>query len=359
MLPRTTIVTYGLLSLAGIVSITLPVSESRAAPPDVLRLDGVIRDFSSDHPDFSSGIRPPGNDHYVGNVASTLDSDGQPVFTGSGQTVITQWYDQDGNTIRPYAGPGLPGGHFDVDVYDDKKRKYHKHEFDDEYDVTYIDIANDPNLKFESLVGSSYPNNLRLVFYNVHNGGLGTYAFEAGGGVQTGDTADGLDITFDPALLTQLQVNFMALAFLRPTAPGTVKKDSVDRDDSFGFHMYDVVTNTMVYEVSVYHHYKEGEVFGGTETGEDACGVQSNDIHGAYGGAGVGGINDAETFYDWFHNRLGANLSQTQTITLQRNAAGDFEYWTDSFFPIDGRLMGNEGDEHNNYFTYAISASFT
>jgi fibro-slime domain-containing protein len=41
-----------------------------------------------------------------------------------------------------------------------------------------------------------------------------------------------------------------------------------------------------------------------------------------------------------------------------RDGAGVYTYQSSVFYPIDDRLFGNEGDPHNNYFTYAIEADF-
>ncbi len=190
--------------------------------------------------------------------------------------------------------------------------------------------------------------------------------FEAGDGVQTGNTADGFTTTFDPTLLTQLRVSFVALAALRATNPGTSQGDPVDRDDSFHLRMYDVVTDAMVYEVAVYHHFKEQKKKKKKKHTEDppqvqvdACGVPINDTAGTYGSSGGGAITDAGSFDQWFRDELGTNQSTSQTISLQRDSEGIYEYMTDSFFPIDGRLMGNKGDAHNNFFSYTFSASFT
>ncbi len=54
---------------------------------------------------------------------------------------------------------------------------------------------------------------------------------------------------------------------------------------------------------------------------------------------------------------LGVNLSMQHTIKLNL-IGGVYEYLDDGFHPADGRLLGNEGDDHNNYFTYAINAEF-
>ena len=195
----TTVLTYGVLSLAGIVSFSLPnslIPSSAAfvqAPPDVMELSGVIHDFASSHPDFDiTDLALMG--HYVGTVASVLSPEGlpEPTLVNTGQEVANQWYDKDGNPIAPYVGPGLPGGHFDVDVFDEEpstKKIFHQHQYDDKHDITFVDVVTNPLLNgndFDSVVGDDYPNNLRVEFFNVHNGGGGTYSFKAFGAPITG-----------------------------------------------------------------------------------------------------------------------------------------------------------------------------
>ena len=333
-------------------------------PPDVINLTGVIRDFAPGHPDFDITVLEDMG-HYAQSVGPTLDGTARPVFTGAGEEVTTQWYDKDGNPIAPYAGPGLPGGHFDVDVYDEPDSEdeiFHKHQYDDSYDLTYVDIANNPLLNgsdFDSVIGSGYPNNLRIEFFNVHNGGGGSYTFDAGDGVQTGSTANGFTATFDPALLTKLTVTFVALELMRATKPKDSQQDPVDRDDAFHLRMFDVITDELVYEVALYHHVSNHEEPPAPPAGQDdACGVEIEDTAGAYGSAGSGAIDDAGSFDQWFRDELGTNQSVAHSIALERDAEGVYEYMTAEFFPIDGQLYGNEGDPHNNYFTYSIAATF-
>ncbi len=369
----TTILSYGTLSLAGIVSFSLPkalVPSSAAfvqAPPNVMKLSGVIHDFASSHPDFDI-TDPAVMGHYVGTVASTLGANGRPVpvFADTGQQVTNQWYDKDGNPIAPYAGPGLPGGHFDVDIYDEEpstKEILHQHQYDDKHDITYVDVVSNPLLKgedYDGVVGFDYPNNLRVEFFNVHNGGGGTYTFHATGAPVTGNTADGFTRTFNPWDLKTLRVDFIALAFMAPTTPKDSQEDAIDRDDAFYLRMYDVVTDEMVYELALYHHYKEGEeAVIEPPPAEDSCDVKIDDVLGGYGDLGKAGITDDGSFSEWFRDVLGTNQATGHTISLQRDAEGVYEYLTDDFFPIDDRLLGNEGDANNNFFTYTFSASFT
>ena len=366
----TTILSYGILSLAVIFSFWLPDSllpTSKGlfqAPPDVMNLSGVIYDFKSDHPDFGN-IDVADLGHYVGNVSSVLGEMRRPEFANAGLEVTAEWHDKDGNPIAPYAGPGLAFGHFDVDVYDEisKKREFHEHEYDDEYDVVYVDVVNNPWLEgndFDSLIGGGYPNNLRVEFVNVHNGGAGTYEFDAGSEVQSGDIDDGFTTTFDPALLTQLRVTFVSLAYMRHTAPRPVKDDPINRDEAFHIRMYDVVTDEMVYEITLYHHGDLDDfAVAKPPKQDDSCGDAIEDEVGEYGDLGDTGITDAETFAQWFTDILGTNLPTRHTISLERDDDGVYEYITNEFYPIDDRLLGNDGDSHNNYFTYMFAASFT
>lgn len=76
-----------------------------ASLPATLNLTGVCRDFkwasaSGGHPDFEVVPRG-GYGHYAGNIASELDRDGRPVFTGLGKKVGSEWRDSARNNIMP------------------------------------------------------------------------------------------------------------------------------------------------------------------------------------------------------------------------------------------------------------------
>lgn len=94
----TTVLTYGILSLAGVFSFLLPESLVPTsigvvqAPPDTIEVAGIVRDFTDEHPDFNV---TPGNGygHYMGNIARDLDDRGKPVFVGGGFKVKQPWRD--------------------------------------------------------------------------------------------------------------------------------------------------------------------------------------------------------------------------------------------------------------------------
>jgi len=308
--------------------------------PDVIRLRGVIRDFRSGHADFNISD-PSLFGHGVTNVDGDLPIEGRPIFVGSGLRVSEQWYDKSGNAIMPYVpneDPGLPGGHFDVDVFDEatSRELYHKHKFDDAYDVTYVDLVNDSKLLLREVIPLGYPNELRLEFLNPDHGS-GTFIFQADGPEITGSAREPFEVTFDPSSLVQLRVNFAWLLELRGTAPGKVQHDVADRDDAFAIRMYDVVSGDLVYELAVYHHGQEGDLdLPPTGGGEDSCGVSIDDDIGTFGATSNGAVSGADSFNQWYKDVMGTNLSKHHTIALHRDGQGIYEYLTDDFFPIDG-----------------------
>jgi fibro-slime domain-containing protein len=70
----------------------------------------------------------------------------------------------------------------------------------------------------------------------------------------------------------------------------------------------------------------------------------------------------ASNFNQWYNDVSGVNRSQNLTITLdngQAEAGGVYEYASNSFFPIDNQLYGNQGRSHNYHFTFELHSEFT
>jgi fibro-slime domain-containing protein len=94
-------------ALVGVGALALLVAPPAVAdegdPPEVIELTGIVRDFrertvEGGHPDFER--RPDlGFGLYCGNVATYLGEDGNPVFTGAGWKVYSQWEDTEGRAI--------------------------------------------------------------------------------------------------------------------------------------------------------------------------------------------------------------------------------------------------------------------
>ncbi|NBC10161.1 MAG: fibro-slime domain-containing protein [Planctomycetes bacterium] len=76
-------------------------------------------------------------------------------------------------------------------------------------------------------------------------------------------------------------------------------------------------------------------------------------------------IDSEQSFSQWYRNVEGVNQSIQHTIVLEDDD-GDGIYRFEaskhngkSFFPLDGKLYGNEGRSHNYHFTYMIHTKFT
>ncbi len=89
------------------------------------------------------------------------------------------------------------------------------------------------------------------------------------------------------------------------------------------------------------------------------CGAAMGDTAGTAGDVeGSAGVSSAESFDQWFRAVLGTNVAAAHSITLLDDGYGVYEYATNDFHPIDDQGFGNEGEDHNHYFTYEIKARF-
>lgn len=101
-------------------------------------------------------------------------------------------------------------------------------------------------------------------------------------------------------------------------------------------------------------------------TGVDPGIVESTlgtDVKPVYAGLVGNPTTHGQTAFDqWYRNTSGVNLSQNLTIPLDNTITADpnvYTYTSNSFFPIDEQLFGNQGRSHNYHFTYEIQSSFT
>ena len=70
--------------------------------------------------------------------------------------------------------------------------------------------------------------------------------------------------------------------------------------------------------------------------------------------------NGKERFDEWFRDVEGINLSAPHTITLERAPENAllYRFNDQAFFPIDGALLGDEGNPHNYHFTFELAVNF-
>ncbi|MCH8212135.1 MAG: fibro-slime domain-containing protein [Planctomycetes bacterium] len=403
-----TAVTWSGMAVLGVVAYV--VSQPRASgmwpppPPDVVSLTGTIRDFKKNHVDFNV-VPNGGSGHYAMNVALDLGADDRPTFRGTGFRVATQWRDGVSNPIAPHlygGGVGLVklasaptiGGGTTVDTWDSSVGPYDpatagpEPSFYTGAEMPTIEVPADlaarPNVDIRTYTG----NNTFTLNSDLH--------------------CDELLINDDATL--QIEGNIMILC-------ETLFEMKDDASISFmpgsslvlytlgGVSIQDSTINSGSYDPTVFTIYHLGNTdiliadgaeviativapnaglrikdksnFYGTYEGQtlnvansggfhldesmplDACDFLLNDSKGTAGIASTGGIDSADSFGQWYRDVLGMNLSAPHTIELVRDGGGIYEFISDEFYPIDGQLHGNQGDPHNNYFTFRFTAYFT
>ena len=399
----TTIATYSVLSLAGAVSLSLPDSlpTSNAAPQPVgntVIVFGTVRDFHRGDAEFN--ISPStGNGHYAGNLALSLNSIKQPVFTGEGFKVGSQWRNRDSHPIAPHLyydptalrlGDGVTQDKDTVlDTWDSTKGPYGPGNTGpmpgivtgwpmpsilepamgpstgDYFNRDFVVIDKDIHCNnfacrrdtIFSIVGNVTifcENDFRLDQLAIINVTPGSSLKIYSRGlirVAQGSTINMMGM--NPALVTiynlgttTIEINQGSSVCARIVSPNA------------GMHLAQA---DHVYGTFVGRSIELDQTTGfhlDTSPEPDDCGNMIDDEAGSASASGTGGIPSSGAFDKWFNDFMGTNLSMTHPIELVRNNTGVYEYLDDAFYPADGILFGNEGDRHNFYFTYAFSIRF-
>ena len=86
-----------------------------------------------------------------------------------------------------------------------------------------------------------------------------------------------------------------------------------------------------------------------------------DDTEGVAGSADDAAVSSPATFDQWFRDVPGVNMFMPYTVVgvMQDSGpyAGMYEINYPSFYPVDGKLLGNDSD-HNNYFTFEVVAEY-
>ena len=399
-------VTWSGMVVLGVVAYV--VSQPRASgmwpppPPDVVSLTGTIRDFKKNHVDFNvTGF----TGHYAMNVALDLGADDRPTFRGTGFRVDTQWRDGVSNPIAPHlygGGVGLVklasaptiGGGTTVDTWDSSLGPYGPGNvgpapgFYDGAEMPVVTVPPDLMAMVPEAVvtyngGGTVTRNtdLRCATLSIRD----STTLEIDGNVRIlcetlFEMKDKASIAFTPdSTLVIYTLGDVSLV------DATINSNGSDPNAFTIYHLgsnpmrigdgADVIASIIAPNGGLLVD-GEGEFFG-TYTGStltladnagfhidesmplDACGVLLNDSKGTAGIASTGRIDSADSFSQWYRDVLGMNLSAPHTIELVRDGEGIYEFISNEFYPIDGQLHGNQGDAHNNYFTFRFTAYFT
>ena len=226
------------------------------------------------------------NARWEGLIILRAEADGksQLVLKGDAQVVGSVVLLGEEDLHEEPDSPGLPGGHFDLDIFEGSGaplgRAYHKHEWDDSYNLTYVDFLSGPDIsesfrRFQRRMGRRL---VRVEFVNEFNAS-GTYRIGALPSPWMGTSADGFEQTMSLAGLTDFRLSLSQLSELRGTYPGRVKDDATGRDRSFTVRFYD--GPALVYAVSVYEHTK-GEPRDGLSLPTRGASTETAEAYGAF-----------------------------------------------------------------------------
>jgi hypothetical protein len=156
---------------------------------------------------------------------------------------------------------GLLGGHFDVDIFDkpnSSKEIYHEHQYDDKYDVKGVDLlqsgCKSGGLCWDSLMGGEN-NDVRIETMNSSSSG-GSYELVVGATTYTGSSTETLDLVVDPRDISSFSYSFDSLCSLAISSPSSVQDDPDSRNGAFTIRVYKENGNSLLYEISIYHHWK-------------------------------------------------------------------------------------------------------
>ena len=387
--------------LSAVCLAPLAVSAHAGAQPSVIRIPAVVRDFTKAHPDFNV-VPAGGYGHDAGNIEYAIGADRRPVYHGGGFRVASQWQEKSGDYIAPHmyrypstgvilvADPVTPPSQGILDTWDSTVGPYGG-----------ANVGPAPPI----VVGAPMP-------VITMPAGLPANAGDVTINSDTTLTADlhcdNLEIkkkvlTIDGNLTIYCEGDFhmntqavielaagatLDLYFHTMSSTWNHVQINANTGDPTRVRMYNMGTDPFVIhnhaevyaqlfspnaELELSNHaalfgnyhgkninfLNHGDFHVDGHVNLDTCGVAFSDTVGSAGGSSGGAITSAATFDQWFTDVLGVNLSQIHMIELVRNGAGVYQTSYAEFHPIDDRLLGNEGEAHNYFFTLAFDASFT
>jgi len=114
-----------------------------------------------------------------------------------------------------------------------------------------------------------------------------------------------------------------------------------------------------------------GTTFNGVAGHPDFEGPCCGDDHGiaastlgadgkpVFAGGSHWSVSSAASFYQWYHDDPSVNMTGSISITLNPITATTYQFSSNSFFPIDGQLLGQDSGGHNFGFTTEFHTQFT
>lgn len=404
------LVGHSSLVLAAAACLVLPdqlIEQANARPAagaNVVRLNGVVRDFRSSHADFGAGPSAASG-HIVNLTSDELSSTGKPVYDGAGSTVVVQAKDSSGNNIAPVMAHTAPvnfnitGGNVVLQEAAAAKVTV----LGAAMQNPYLQMRVTVRLKVGSTTSDPFGSFTNSSTGNVHDsnnprnhvvpgtvaGGtpmavLGRSFYKLGSSwltLQTVDSSTGStwvkvlrngDSTPDiPAYGSQSSIQ----SFLQGYVDTTTKKVTIaDNQAIFLFELATTDPNSPYVDfqdlVVLITMAKDAASLSTPPTPPaTTCGPDDDSTATLDPTPHNGAIASENSFRQWFSDTLGVNASGAAPIDLVRQANGNyvFDDTTDphysklgGFFPADGRLFGDkDASGHNTLFTYYFEAMFT
>jgi fibro-slime domain-containing protein len=90
---------------------------------------------------------------------------------------------------------------------------------------------------------------------------------------------------------------------------------------------------------------------------EDVLGADGKPVY-AHGDQGTATTTNADNFNQWYNDVTDVNRAMALSLPFQSIGGGVFSYENSEFFPIDGQLLGDEGNQHNYHFTFELHTTF-
>ncbi len=366
-----------------------------AAAQSSFVLRGIVRDFRSDHPDFGPGHAAG---HFAGNVPLTI-GDNPPALAGGGFEVTDQWRDSLANPIAPHmfnAGkiivevinsPDLDPGTV-VDSYDSGSGPYSPGAAGPapewvtgapmpEVIVPTLDVPMTGNFNRNGGGSTMLNGDLHCNNFDIRDG----HRVRINGHVQivvegAFTMRDGAQLILEPGAECDIYIKGSAGIYDTIVGgPQDTGRMRIYYTGTTDFRLGDAgEISAHITAPSATLKLQDGSQFFGqvrakSVTLESNAGLHIDDlptlcdmlIDDSAGGAGgpTSSITSAATFADWFADRMGVNMGRRQVLVMRDTGSGEYLHENDEFYPIDGKLYGNEGAPHNYYFTFETSATFT
>lgn len=391
-----------LLTAAGAcIALGAPALAQDGAPA-AFSLSSVVRDFTPDHPDFQPGMAP--TELVSGNVAFELGSVGVPEYSGAGQRLGLEAYDDNRREIAPHLARSGAEGVFlleeaptmlnkaVLDFWDPATGAYKDTGSGDGYTqpVVVSELSADvPEPTYDQVLGSLVLNGHGNTVID-RNLDLGMFFIETHRDVEIqGDVT--IRVRGDFVMMNQAHITIADGSSLTLIVDGTMTvmdRCSINLDswDPERFSLYmtgafplSLVNQTemvgQIYAPDAQLLISDGsELYGAVEAStldimnqggvhvmgsnhESWCG-RGPDVTSIPVQANDGGVTSESTFATWFRDQPGRNASANRSVRFADNDGdGVYEFYDDDYTPIDNALYLNDASDHNRYFTTTIEAT--